>query len=167
VTPSASPSVVPSTTISDSPSSYPGSSPSLSPTAEGEEAPSEAPSSSPSASEAPSFLYSASPSVIPSASPSSISPTKPTCERYDYEFSVDLGSASNYAIILKTGISTVPVSAFTGDIAVSPIASGAITGFFLTLDSSGQFSASSRVTGRPLPRTTPFPLRDVTCHLLL
>jgi hypothetical protein len=42
----------------------------------------------------------------------------------------------------------VPVSDITGDIAVSPIASGAITGFTLTMDASGQFSTSSQVTGK-------------------
>jgi hypothetical protein len=61
---------------------------------------------------------------------------------------VDLGSACNYAILAKTGISTVPNSIITGDIAVSPIAGGALTGFSLTRDISGQFSTSSQVTGK-------------------
>jgi hypothetical protein len=61
---------------------------------------------------------------------------------------VDLGSACNYAILAKSGISTVPTSAITGDIAVSPIVATAITGFTLTLDSSGEFSTSSQVTGK-------------------
>jgi hypothetical protein len=60
---------------------------------------------------------------------------------------VDLGSACNYAILAKSGISTVPTSTITGNIGVSPIASTAITGFTLTLDSSGQFSTSAQVTG--------------------
>jgi hypothetical protein len=47
-----------------------------------------------------------------------------------------------------TGISTVPISDITGSIAVSPIASTAMTGFTLTLDSSGEFSTSSQVTGK-------------------
>jgi hypothetical protein len=42
----------------------------------------------------------------------------------------------------------VPDSAITGDIAVSPIAGGAITGFSLTLDPSGRFSTSSQCTGK-------------------
>jgi hypothetical protein len=61
---------------------------------------------------------------------------------------VDIGSACNYAILAKSGISTVPDSAVIGNIAVSPIASGAITGFDLTMDSSTQFSTTSQVTGK-------------------
>lgn len=58
---------------------------------------------------------------------------------------VNLGKAGEYAILAKTGISTVPKSTITGDIAVSPIAATAITGFSLTLDSTGQFSKSTQV----------------------
>jgi hypothetical protein len=60
---------------------------------------------------------------------------------------VDLGTAANFVILSKAGISTVPTSAITGNIAVSPIAAGAITGFGLTLDSSNQFSTASQVAG--------------------
>jgi hypothetical protein len=61
---------------------------------------------------------------------------------------VELGSAGNYAILTKTGISTVPSSAITGDIAVSPIARGAMTGFSFTLGpKSGEMSESVQVTG--------------------
>jgi hypothetical protein len=55
-------------------------------------------------------------------------------------YSVNLGTAGNYVILTKTGISTVPDSTITGNIAVSPIAASAITGFNLTLDSEGEFS---------------------------
>jgi hypothetical protein len=61
--------------------------------------------------------------------------------------SVDLGTAGDYAILAKTGISTVPSSLVTGDIAVSPIAATAITGFGLVMDSSGQFSTSTQLVG--------------------
>jgi len=61
---------------------------------------------------------------------------------------VDLGTAGDYAILSKSGISTVPPSAVTGNLGVSPIKSSAITGFSLTLDSSGQFSTSAQVTGK-------------------
>jgi hypothetical protein len=61
---------------------------------------------------------------------------------------VYLGTAGNYAILTKTGISTVPTSAIIGDIAVSPIAATAITGFSLTRDSTGTFFTSSQLTGR-------------------
>lgn len=59
-----------------------------------------------------------------------------------------LGTAGNYAILAKSGISTVPPSAVTGDLGVSPIDSTGITGFSLILDGSGQFSISSQVTGK-------------------
>ena len=59
---------------------------------------------------------------------------------------VNLGTtASNFVILAKTGISTVPSSIITGNIAVSPIASTAITGFSLIIDSSNEFSTSSQV----------------------
>ena len=61
---------------------------------------------------------------------------------------VNLGAAGDYAILSKSGISTVPLSAVTGNMGVSPITSTAITGFSLILDSSGQFSTSSQVTGK-------------------
>jgi hypothetical protein len=86
--------------------------------------------------------------MMPSVSQSSSPTSQPTCERYDYEFPVDLGSTCNYAILAKTGISTVPISDITGNIGVSPVASSTITGFTLTLDSSGQFSTSSQVMGK-------------------
>lgn len=44
---------------------------------------------------------------------------------------LDLGTAGNYAILTKTGVSTVPGSTITGNIGVSPIAQGGITGFGL------------------------------------
>jgi hypothetical protein len=61
---------------------------------------------------------------------------------------VNLGTAATYTILAKTGISTVPDSSITGNIAVSPIAATAITGFGLTLDSEGQFSTASQITGK-------------------
>ena len=59
-----------------------------------------------------------------------------------------LGVAGDFVILSKTGISTVPVSAITGDIGVSPIAATAITGFDLVLDASNTFSLSPQVTGQ-------------------
>jgi hypothetical protein len=56
---------------------------------------------------------------------------------------VNLGTAGNYVILTKTGISTVAASNITGDIAVSPIDSTAMTGFNLTLDVEGEFSTDS------------------------
>jgi hypothetical protein len=61
---------------------------------------------------------------------------------------VGLGGAGNFAILAKSGISTVPTSAVTGDIGVSPIAQGGITGFSQTMDSSNTYSTSTQVTGK-------------------
>ena len=61
---------------------------------------------------------------------------------------VNLGSAGNFAILAKSGISTVPSSAITGDIGVSPISQTALTGFSETRDASNTFSRSPQVTGQ-------------------
>ncbi|HLG26388.1 MAG TPA: ice-binding family protein [Paenisporosarcina sp.] len=61
---------------------------------------------------------------------------------------VNLGMAGNYAILAKSGISSVPNSAITGNIGVSPIDSTAITGFSLTIDATNEFSVSTQVTGK-------------------
>ncbi|KAJ7701094.1 antifreeze protein [Mycena rosella] len=60
---------------------------------------------------------------------------------------VNLGTAGNYAILAETGVSTVPPSAITGSVGVSPIAATGLTGFSLTLDPTGQFSTSGQVVG--------------------
>jgi len=60
---------------------------------------------------------------------------------------VPLGTAANYVILAKAGISTVPNSVITGNIGVSPIAATAMTGFALTLNANGQYSASTQVSG--------------------
>ena len=41
----------------------------------------------------------------------------------------------------------MPQSAITGDVGVSPIAQGALTGFGFILDASGEFATSDQVTG--------------------
>jgi hypothetical protein len=61
---------------------------------------------------------------------------------------VNLGTAGGYAILAKTGISTVPTSAVTGDLGVSPAAATYITGFSLTADPTNVFSTSPQVTGK-------------------
>jgi hypothetical protein len=60
---------------------------------------------------------------------------------------VPLGTAGNFRILAKTGISTTGTTSIVGDIGVSPIDSTAITGFGLTMDSSNTFSTSALVTG--------------------
>jgi hypothetical protein len=71
----------------------------------------------------------------------------------ELEAQVDLGTASDYVILAKTGISTVPTSAITGDIAVSPKTAAAITGFSLSLDNTGNFSTSEQLTGKAYAAT--------------
>jgi hypothetical protein len=60
---------------------------------------------------------------------------------------VNLGTAGNFVILAKTGVSTVPSSDVTGNIGVSPYAATFITGFSLTMHSSGTYSTSTQVTG--------------------
>jgi hypothetical protein len=61
---------------------------------------------------------------------------------------VNLGAAGHYVILAKSGISTVPTSAVTGDIAVSPAAATYITGFSLKANPANAFSTSTQVTGK-------------------
>ena len=61
---------------------------------------------------------------------------------------VNLGTAGDFAILSKAGISTTGATKITGNIGVSPIAASAITGFGLVLDSSATYSGSTLVTGR-------------------
>ncbi|MGB8218092.1 MAG: ice-binding family protein [Candidatus Methanoperedens sp.] len=61
---------------------------------------------------------------------------------------VNLGTAGNFVILAKTGISTTGTTSIVGDIGVSPAAAGYITGFSLIADASNVFSTSSIVTGK-------------------
>jgi hypothetical protein len=61
---------------------------------------------------------------------------------------VDLGTAGNYVILAKTGISTISTSAITGDLGVSPAAATYITGFSLIANATNVFSTSAQVTGK-------------------
>jgi hypothetical protein len=60
---------------------------------------------------------------------------------------VVLGTAGNYVILAKTGVSTTGTTAVTGNIGVSPAAATYITGFALIADPTNVFSTSSLVTG--------------------
>lgn len=60
---------------------------------------------------------------------------------------VTLGSAGNYVLLAKAGISTVPPSAVTGNVGLSPAAASFLTGFSLTADPTNVFSRSPQVTG--------------------
>src|ERR1035437_2385966 len=62
---------------------------------------------------------------------------------------VNLGSAGNFVILAKTGISSTGTTAIVGDIGVSPAEAAYITGnFALDLPASGAFSTSALVTGK-------------------
>jgi hypothetical protein len=61
---------------------------------------------------------------------------------------VNLGKASTFVILSKSGITNVPASKITGDMGVSPIAATAITGFALVADKTNTFSTSTQVTGK-------------------
>ncbi|MDO8841455.1 ice-binding family protein [Methanocalculus sp.] len=61
---------------------------------------------------------------------------------------VDLGTAGDYAILSKSGITTTGTTMVTGDMGVSPIAATAITGFSLIIDPSNTFSTSPLVVGK-------------------
>ncbi len=61
---------------------------------------------------------------------------------------VNLGTAGNFVILSKSGISTIGSSSISGDMGVSPIAATGITGFGLIRDASDTFSTSSLVTGK-------------------
>jgi hypothetical protein len=64
----------------------------------------------------------------------------PACPNPSPMNPVDLSNVGDYVILAKTGISTVPDSVITGDIAVSPIVAAAITGFNLAMDVGLEFS---------------------------
>ena len=61
---------------------------------------------------------------------------------------VSLGGAASFVILTKSGVTNVPTSAIFGNLGVSPIAAGAITGFSLVADKTNTFSRSSQVTGK-------------------
>jgi hypothetical protein len=61
---------------------------------------------------------------------------------------VALGTAGNFVILAKSGVSTVPTSNITGNVGVSPISSTALTGFSQNMDASNTFSTSAQVTGK-------------------
>jgi len=61
---------------------------------------------------------------------------------------VNLGTAGDFAILAKSGVSTVPDSVITGDVGVSPISQDAMTGFNLKSYPEGTFTTSTQVTGK-------------------
>ncbi len=61
---------------------------------------------------------------------------------------VNLGTAGNFVVLAKTGVSSTGTTAVVGDIGLSPAAATFITGFGLIADSTNVFSTSSLVTGK-------------------
>ncbi len=61
---------------------------------------------------------------------------------------VPLGTSGNFAILAKTGVSSVPASSVTGDTGVSPAAATYLTGFSLVADSTNVFSTSTQLVGK-------------------
>ncbi|MFA6397533.1 MAG: ice-binding family protein [Candidatus Paceibacterota bacterium] len=61
---------------------------------------------------------------------------------------INLGSASDFVILAKTGISTTGTTSIVGDLGISPAAASYITGFNLILPTASQFSTSALVTGK-------------------
>ena len=59
-----------------------------------------------------------------------------------------LGASGGFVILAKSGIASVPTSAVTGNLGVSPAAATAITGFSPTADATNVFSTSPQVTGK-------------------
>ncbi len=55
---------------------------------------------------------------------------------------VNLGTAGNFVILTKAGVSTTGVTAIVGDVGVSPAAATYLTGFGLIADASNEFSTS-------------------------
>jgi hypothetical protein len=60
---------------------------------------------------------------------------------------VNLGTAGNFVLLSKSGISTTGTTSIRGNIGVSPIAATAITGFGLIMNSKNTYSTSSLVRG--------------------
>jgi hypothetical protein len=85
----------------------------------------------------------------PLSAPPSGQPTiKPRKSEVVHVSPVLLGSAGNFAILTKSGISAIPQSSITGNVGVSPIAATAMTGFSLSAHSSNKFSTSTQITGQ-------------------
>jgi hypothetical protein len=60
---------------------------------------------------------------------------------------VSLGTAANYVILAKTGVSSVPSSVVTGNVGLSPAARGLLTGWSLITEATDTAFTSAQVTG--------------------
>lgn len=73
---------------------------------------------------------------------SSLGPTGSVCEGASC---VTLGTAGNYAVLAKTGISTVPTSVVTGNVGLSPAARTFLTGWSLITEPTDTSFSSAQV----------------------
>ena len=62
---------------------------------------------------------------------------------------VSLGTAGNYVILAKSGVSTVPSSAVTGNIGLSPAAGSFFTGWSQTANGAPVFYSTSAQVAAP------------------
>ncbi len=60
---------------------------------------------------------------------------------------VDMGTADNFVILAKTGITTTGTTEITGDLGISPAARATVTGFAEVLSVDGTYATSSFVLG--------------------
>ncbi len=82
---------------------------------------------------------------------------------------VNLGTAGNFVILAKTGISTTGSTSIVGNLGLSPAAASYITGFALILPAASAFSTSALVTGNiyapdyanPTPATVTAAVNDM------
>jgi len=77
---------------------------------------------------------------------------------------VNLGTAGDFAILSKSGIDSVPSSAITGNIGVSPAAATYLTGFSLSMDATNTFATSPQIKGKAYASdyTPPCPAKMTT-----
>ena len=61
---------------------------------------------------------------------------------------VELGTAGDFAILAKSGVSSVPSSVIVGDVGVSPITQTALTGFSLVASPDTKYTTSTQVIGK-------------------
>ena len=58
---------------------------------------------------------------------------------------VNLGTAGNFVILAKAGVSTIPHSVVTGNVGVSPVARGSLTGWSLITEPTDTYFTSAQV----------------------
>merc|ERR1712166_1661727 len=77
---------------------------------------------------------------------------------------VNLGTAGDFVVLTKAGVTTTGVTKVTGNMGTSPIAATALTGFDLIMDSSNTYSKSKLVTGQIFAAsyTSPTPSKMTT-----